>query len=303
MHQESEELEVQNRQLEELLCEQQAYLRQQLDQWTRAARMSYCGSSAACGGGVPIPACSRRPQAAACCSCLGYRCGGQIAFEIPIRTASAISAISTPRRVSLLSTRERSGRTHTAQRAHRPERIGIPKALFCTGAGERTPWSPPAPPPPATTRPRRLPRRQRARAQGEERPSAAWTGRAGWRRVAPQGVPWGDSLGKGDCGRLPLILPLPLASPLHMTAAACRRSSSGRQGSHERATRLCRTGDRERVQVRSLARASSPRRRRAGVALPPGAPWHPAPPPRPARSAWLAAPRWRVPLALRQKCV
>ena len=44
--------------------------------------------------------------------------------------------------------------------------------------------------------------RRRARAQGGERPSASWTGRAGWERVAPQGVPWGDSLGKGDGGRL-----------------------------------------------------------------------------------------------------
>ena len=41
--------------------------------WTRAAQLSHCGSSAACGGGVPMPSCSRRRQAVARCSCLRYR--------------------------------------------------------------------------------------------------------------------------------------------------------------------------------------------------------------------------------------
>jgi hypothetical protein len=54
------------------------------------------------------------------------------------------------------------------------------------------------------SRPRRLPRPQRAAAArrsgpqpGGARWSAVWTGSAGWDRVGPSAVPWGDGLGKG----------------------------------------------------------------------------------------------------------
>jgi len=72
------------------------------------------------------------------------------------------------------------------------------------------PWPhPPAPPASGHALPtaraacpaRRGSTRRSAPEHGLARPSAAWTGRAGWGRVAPQGVPWGESLGKGDCGR------------------------------------------------------------------------------------------------------
>src|SRR5437899_1883968 len=54
-------------------------------------------------------------------------------------------------------------------------------------------------------------RRCRASRTGHEQSTAprdfgwCWTGVTGWGRVAPQGVPWGEGLGKGRCGRRPLI--------------------------------------------------------------------------------------------------
>ena len=75
-------------------------------------------------------------------------------------------------------------------------RIGIAKGISARHLGSASSGAPQRHPPAATpplggarTRPRGAPRR------------AAWTGRAGWGRGGPLGVPRGESLGKGGCGK------------------------------------------------------------------------------------------------------
>jgi hypothetical protein len=73
--------------------------------------------------------------------------------------------------------------------------IGRIKALFA-----------PPPRPRAPQRPRRRPPRAggagcvSSALPGVARPSAAWTSVSEWGRVASQGFPWADGLGKGNCG-------------------------------------------------------------------------------------------------------
>jgi hypothetical protein len=88
------------------------------------------------------------------------------------------------------------------------ERIGNSNGMSAPASRARTSRGPQRPPPAATlptslhappARPGNT--RRSAPAPGGEPPRAAWTGRAGWGRVAPHGVPWGESLGKDGCGR------------------------------------------------------------------------------------------------------
>jgi len=85
------------------------------------------------------------------------------------------------------------------------ERIGISNGIFAPAPGERAPWPTPASPArgravltgfaaplPALRQPR-----QSSPQHGAARQSAAWTCRAGWDRVGPSGVPWGDGRGTG----------------------------------------------------------------------------------------------------------